>query len=105
MLEDIYIIYIYRNQDIRIYYGIYHIYPLKSIILIFSILRLSGFSFLVGYYSKDLIIEYFFFRKIVYFSIINLIVGTIFIISYSFRIIFGYNISIESEKNSFLAVK
>ena len=48
---------------------------------------MSGFSFLVGYYSKDLIIEYFFFRKIVYFSIINLIVGTIFTVSYSFRII------------------
>ena len=58
------------------------------IILIFSILRLCGFPFLVvGYYFKDLIIEYFFFRKIVYFSIINLIVGTIFTVSYSFRII------------------
>ena len=46
------------------------------------------FSFLlIGYYSKDLIIEIFFFRKIVYFSIINLIVGTIFTVSYSFRII------------------
>ena len=48
--------YINRNQDIRLYHGIYYIYPLKSIILIFSILRLCGFPFLVGYYSKDLII-------------------------------------------------
>jgi len=82
-----YIHYIYSNQDIRIYYGIYYIYPIKRIILIFSILRLCGFPFLVGYYSKDLIIEIFFFRKIIYFSIINLIIGTIFTVSYSFRII------------------
>lgn len=82
-----YMHYINRNQDIRIYYGIYYIYPLKRIILIFSILRLCGFPFLVGYYSKDLIIEYFFINKIVYFSVVNLIVGTIFTVSYSFRII------------------
>lgn len=48
--------YMNRNQDIRLYYGIYYIYPLKSIILISSILRLCGFPFLIGYYSKDLII-------------------------------------------------
>lgn len=70
--------YINRNQDVRLYYGLYYIYPLKRIIVIFSIL--CGFPFLVGYYSKDLIIEYFFFRKIVYFSIVNLIIGTILIV-------------------------
>ena len=53
----------------------YYIYPLKRIIIIFSILRLYGlceFSFLIGYYSKDLIIKYFFLRKIIYFSIISI---------------------------------
>lgn len=70
--------YINRNQDVRLYYGLYYIYPLKRIIVIFSIL--CGFPFLVRYYSKDLIIEYFFFRKIVYFSIVNLIIGTILIV-------------------------
>ncbi|XP_026301416.1 LOW QUALITY PROTEIN: uncharacterized protein LOC102656554 [Apis mellifera] len=57
---DRYIHYIYRNQDIRLYYGMYYIYPLKRIIIIFSILKLSGlcgFPFLIGDYSKDLIIE------------------------------------------------
>ena len=33
-------------------YGIYYIYPLKRIIIIISILRLCGFPFLIGYYSK-----------------------------------------------------
>ena len=43
----------------------YIFYPLKRIIIIFSILRLRGFSFLVDYYSEDLIIEsFFFFKKI-----------------------------------------
>nr|ARA91119.1 NADH dehydrogenase subunit 5 [Apis koschevnikovi]BAW89010.1 NADH dehydrogenase subunit 5 [Apis koschevnikovi] len=82
-----YMHYIYSNQDIRLYYGMYYIYPLKSMILIFSILSLCGFPFLVGYYSKDLIIEFFFFGKMIYFSMINLIVGTILTVSYSFRMI------------------
>nr|BBA21022.1 NADH dehydrogenase subunit 5 [Apis cerana japonica] len=82
-----YMHYMNSNQDIRIYYGMYYIYPLKSMILIFSILSLCGFPFLVGYYSKDLIIEYFFINKMVYFSVVNLIVGTIFTVSYSFRMI------------------
>lgn len=43
--------------------------------------------FLVGYYSKDLIIECFFSRKIYYFSTVNLIIGTILTVSCSFWII------------------
>nr|UCC47180.1 NADH dehydrogenase subunit 5 [Apis mellifera] len=82
-----YMHYMYNNQDIRMYYGMYYIYPMKSMILIFSILSLCGFPFLVGYYSKDLIIEMFFFSKMIYFSMINLIIGTIFTVSYSFRMI------------------
>jgi len=39
------------------------------------------------YYSKDLIIECFFSRKINYFSMIHLIIGTILTVSYSFPII------------------
>ena len=43
--------------------------------------------FLVGYYSKILIIESFFSNKIIYFPILNLIIETILTVSYSFRII------------------
>ena len=35
--------------------------------------------FLVGYYSKILIIESFFSNKIIYFPILNLIIGKIFL--------------------------
>nr|AGI56735.1 NADH dehydrogenase subunit 5 [Apis dorsata] len=74
-------------QDMRMYYGMYYIYPVKSFILIFTMLSLCGFPFLVGFYSKDLIIEFFFFSKMNYFSVINLIISTMFTVSYSFRMI------------------
>nr|BBC54814.1 NADH dehydrogenase subunit 5 [Apis florea] len=74
-------------QDLRMYYGMFYIYPLKSMILMFSMLSLCGFPFLVGFYSKDLIIEYFFYSPMNYFSLINLILSTMLTVSYTFRII------------------
>nr|WDY83686.1 NADH dehydrogenase subunit 5 [Apis laboriosa] len=74
-------------QDMRMYYGMYYIYPMKSMIIMFTMLCLCGFPFLVGFYSKDLIIEYFFSSKMNYFSIVNLIISTMFTVSYSFRMI------------------
>ncbi|KOC60255.1 NADH-ubiquinone oxidoreductase chain 5, partial [Habropoda laboriosa] len=56
--------YINRRQDIRDYRGIIKIHPLKRIIITFSILSLCGFPFLCGFYSKDLIIEYFFITEL-----------------------------------------
>lgn len=44
-------------QDIRIYGGLFKIYPLTINIFFISSLRLRGFPFLRGFYSKDLIIE------------------------------------------------
>nr|BBC20698.1 NADH dehydrogenase subunit 5 [Apis nuluensis] len=82
-----YMHYMNSNQDIRIYYGMYYVYPLKSMIIICSILSLYGFPFLVGYYSKDLIIECFFSSKMYYFSTVNLIIGTILTVSCSFWMI------------------
>ena len=54
---NIYILFNSNNSPSSIYYRYKSFYNE----LIFSILRLCGFPFLVSYYSKDLIIEYFFF--------------------------------------------
>ena len=57
--------YINGIQNFRFYKGIFYIYPIKRIIIIFSLIILCGFPFLVGFYSKDLIIEVYFFNKII----------------------------------------
>nr|DBA43839.1 TPA_asm: ND5 [Bombus trifasciatus] len=75
-------------QNFRLYSGMFYLYPMKSLLLLFSLLMLCGFPFLVGFYSKDLIIEYYFLNIMSIFSLMNLFLGTIFTISYSFRIMF-----------------
>lgn len=80
--------YINGIQNFRFYSGIFFLYPIKGLLIIFSLLILCGFPFLVGFYSKDLIIEYYFLRVKRIFRIINLIFGTIFTVSYSFRSIY-----------------
>lgn len=79
--------YINGIQNFRYYKGIYYIYPIKRIIIIFSLIILCGFPFFVGFYSKDLIIEIYFFKKIRIFCLIILLISTILTISYSIRII------------------
>uniref|UniRef100_UPI00147981B3 NADH-ubiquinone oxidoreductase chain 5-like n=1 Tax=Osmia lignaria TaxID=473952 RepID=UPI00147981B3 len=76
-----------RNQDIRCYGGIIYIYPFKTIVLIFSLICLIGFPFISGYFSKDIIMELIFLRKINIIRIIFLIFSTIFTVSYSIRLI------------------
>lgn len=50
-------------QDIRFYGGLLYIYPITIFIFITSSLRLGGFPFLAGFYSKDLILENIFFIR------------------------------------------
>nr|DBA43553.1 TPA_asm: ND5 [Bombus difficillimus] len=73
-------------QNFRLYSGMFYLYPMKSLLMLFSLMMLCGFPFLVGFYSKDLIIEYYFLNMMSIFSLMNLIIGTIFTVSYSFRI-------------------
>nr|ALO64901.1 NADH dehydrogenase subunit 5 [Bombus pratorum]DBA43956.1 TPA_asm: ND5 [Bombus pratorum] len=75
-------------QNFRFYSGMFYLYPMKGLLMMFSLLMLCGFPFLVGFYSKDLIIEYYFLNVKSIFSLINLIFGTIFTVSYSFRVMF-----------------
>nr|DBA43813.1 TPA_asm: ND5 [Bombus vosnesenskii] len=72
-------------QNFRFYSGMFFLYPMKGLLMMFSLLMLCGFPFLVGFYSKDLIIEYYFLSVKSIFSMMNLIFGTIFTVSYSFR--------------------
>nr|WMQ53449.1 NADH dehydrogenase subunit 5 [Bombus lantschouensis]DBA43657.1 TPA_asm: ND5 [Bombus lantschouensis] len=75
-------------QNFRFYFGMYYLYPMKGLLLMFSLFMLCGFPFLVGFFSKDLIIEYYFLNMMSIFSLLNLIIGTIFTVSYSFRLMY-----------------
>ena len=86
--------YIKGIQNFRFYKGIFYIYPIKRIILIISLLISCGFPFLVGFYSKDLIIERYYYNKINYLCLIISIFRIILTISYSIRII--YNLLINN---------
>ena len=66
-------------QNFRFYEGIFYIYLIKRIIIIFSFIILWGFPFLVGFYSKDLIIKINFLKKIKIFCSILLLFRTLFI--------------------------
>nr|DBA43501.1 TPA_asm: ND5 [Bombus convexus] len=75
-------------QNFRYYSGMFYLYPVKGMLMLFSLMMLCGFPFLVGFYSKDLIIEYDLLNSMSIFSLFNLIFGTLLTVSYSFRIIY-----------------
>nr|YP_010131902.1 NADH dehydrogenase subunit 5 [Euaspis polynesia]QQD78163.1 NADH dehydrogenase subunit 5 [Euaspis polynesia] len=79
--------YFKNNQDIRLFGGLLKNYPFKVMVLIFSLMNLMGFPFLSGYFSKDLIMEYMFMNKLNFMSFLMLILGTVFTMSYSSRMI------------------
>nr|YP_009945155.1 NADH dehydrogenase subunit 5 [Habropoda radoszkowskii]QOE17512.1 NADH dehydrogenase subunit 5 [Habropoda radoszkowskii] len=79
--------YMNSSQDIRDYSGMMKIYPYKSMIMMISMMSLCGFPFLCGFYSKDLIMEYFFCSKMNMTSLINLMIGTMFTVSYSTKVL------------------
>nr|DBA43969.1 TPA: ND5 [Bombus confusus] len=78
--------YIMGIQNFRFYKGMFHLYPMKGLLMMFSLMMLCDFPFLVGFYSKDLIIEFYFLNNMKIFNLMNLIIGTILTVSYSFRI-------------------
>nr|AAO18418.2 NADH dehydrogenase subunit 5 [Melipona bicolor] len=78
--------YMNGSQNFRFYKGMFYIYPMKSMIIMFSLMMLCGFPFLVGFYSKDLMIEIYYMKKLSIFCLMVLIFSTVLTISYSFRI-------------------
>nr|YP_010834289.1 NADH dehydrogenase subunit 5 [Melecta chinensis]WFP44657.1 NADH dehydrogenase subunit 5 [Melecta chinensis] len=79
--------YLNGSQDLRDYSGIFFVYPFKSLILMFSMMSLCGFPFLAGFYSKDLIMEFMLMNNLNLFIVMNLVIATMFTVSYSVRIL------------------
>nr|ALO64851.1 NADH dehydrogenase subunit 5 [Andrena flavipes] len=75
------------NQDIRSYGGMFYIYPLKSVVMIISLFCLCGFPFLSGFYSKDLIFEYFLVSSMNLVLMLMFYLSMIFTVSYSVRLV------------------
>lgn len=83
-------------QDIRLIGKIYFSFPLTNLYFVGSSLSLCGFPFLSGFYSKDLILEGYFFNTINFFVYVLLFVGSIITIIYSIRLF--YYIYLKSFK-------
>nr|YP_010279291.1 NADH dehydrogenase subunit 5 [Tetrapedia diversipes]UKG21060.1 NADH dehydrogenase subunit 5 [Tetrapedia diversipes] len=90
------------SQDLRDYGGLFKLYPFKMTVILFSMMSLCGFPFLVGFYSKDLIMEEFFYVNMNLFSMMNLILGTMFTIMYSFRLMMFMKYNFMSNLNMIL---
>nr|YP_009127083.1 NADH dehydrogenase subunit 5 [Acerella muscorum]AHL42965.1 NADH dehydrogenase subunit 5 [Acerella muscorum] len=76
------------NQDIRYMGYFFYSNPLLCLILNISNLSLMGFPFLCGFYSKDLIIEYFILNKMNMFMLILMYLSLMFTSIYSLRMIY-----------------
>jgi len=77
---------IINNQDIRLFGNLKEIIPYTIICFFIANIALCGFPFIVGFYSKDLIIEMIYDGKINLFLLILILVSLIFTVSYSFRL-------------------
>jgi len=83
--------YIHSNldsQDIRLLGKVSGSFPLTNLLFVGCSLSLCGFPFLAGFYSKDLILESYFFEEINWLIYPLLFLGTIFTFTYSVRLIF-----------------
>uniref|UniRef100_UPI003D4287CC NADH dehydrogenase subunit 5 n=1 Tax=Geniotrigona thoracica TaxID=395500 RepID=UPI003D4287CC len=94
-------------QNFRFYKGMFYIYPMKSMFIFMSLMMMCGFPFLVGFYSKDMMIESYMTISMNLFSFIMLMIGTIMTISYSMRIMKNLmsnnlNMKIVYNKESFI---
>nr|YP_010471422.1 NADH dehydrogenase subunit 5 [Tetragonula pagdeni]UVG40757.1 NADH dehydrogenase subunit 5 [Tetragonula pagdeni] len=93
-------------QNFRFYSGMFYVYPIKSSMIMLSLMMLCGFPFLVGFYSKDLMIEMLMYGSVNIFNLILLMMSTMMTISYSFRILmklfsknYMMNTMIKKESN------
>nr|YP_010729995.1 NADH dehydrogenase subunit 5 [Amblyomma patinoi]WEF75009.1 NADH dehydrogenase subunit 5 [Amblyomma patinoi] len=78
----------YGVQDIRMLGNFFKFSPSISSCMMISFLSLMGFPFMGGFYSKDLIVEFFFFEVKNMLVIILFILGIMFTLLYCFRLIY-----------------
>uniref|UniRef100_UPI0030FE1F50 NADH dehydrogenase subunit 5 n=1 Tax=Amblyomma postoculatum TaxID=3107720 RepID=UPI0030FE1F50 len=92
----------YGIQDIRMLGNFFKISPFISTSMIVSLFSLMGFPFIGGFYSKDLIVEFFFFK------INNIVLLTIFILGIMFTFLYciriAYIMLFKGVKNLMLMV-
>jgi NADH-ubiquinone oxidoreductase chain 5 len=76
------------TQDVRIIGGLFISCPVTSFYFIGSSFALCGFPFLSGFYSKDLILEYYSIRFLNLFMYGVIFLSTLFTLTYSTRLIY-----------------
>lgn len=97
------------NQDIRFLSDFFKFRPLIMRCIIIGIFSLIGFPFIGGFYSKDIIIEFFFLTIKSFIEIVLFIIGIIFTFLYNFRLFFMlllkgtlFNIIIKNSLDIFI---
>lgn len=76
------------NQDIRLLSDFFKFRPVIISCIIIGIFSLIGFPFIGGFYSKDVIIEFFILKRNNFIEIILFSIGIIFTFLYNFRLAF-----------------
>nr|YP_010534059.1 NADH dehydrogenase subunit 5 [Amblyomma gervaisi]UXX50154.1 NADH dehydrogenase subunit 5 [Amblyomma gervaisi] len=87
-------------QDIRMLSNFFNVSPMISNCMTISILSLMGFPFIGGFYSKDMIMEFFFLNINNLILMVMFYMGVMFTFLYCMRLI--YIILLKGTMNSFL---
>nr|YP_010271065.1 NADH dehydrogenase subunit 5 [Spinactaletes boneti]UJY98023.1 NADH dehydrogenase subunit 5 [Spinactaletes boneti] len=83
-----YIHVMFDTQDIRHLSNVSVNLPLTSIYFVGCSLSLCGFPFLAGFYSKDMILEFYFMSSMNNYMYVIVMMGTMFTMTYSIRLLY-----------------
>nr|YP_009731649.1 NADH dehydrogenase subunit 5 [Neoplerochila paliatseasi]QHR79407.1 NADH dehydrogenase subunit 5 [Neoplerochila paliatseasi] len=78
---------LYDNQDIRYMGFIFNEKPYMTSCFLIANLSLCGLFFLSGFYSKDLIVESFFYMNMNFFKVLIYLLSVLLTVSYSLRLL------------------